>query len=205
MTEQRRAGQRWTQRVLPAFGLAVIATGLAAPARAIDIETLDVRYENGHYRVQFEAELAARPEAVQRVLTDYAHYPALDARIEESHLIPSAPGTPPRLYTRLKGCLSWFLCRSMVRIETLEQKPGELVATAIPELSDVRESLAATHWEASAAGTHVSYALTLSPKFWVPSLFGRRAMLETMRKGTATMFTSVERLAREPQVANGRG
>jgi hypothetical protein len=205
VTRIRGAGQGWTSRILPAFALALAATALARPARAIDIERLDVRYESGHYRVQFDAELSAPPDSVERVLTDYAHYPELDARIEDSHLLPSVAGEPPRLYTRLKGCLGWLLCRSMVRIETLEHRPGALIATAIPDLSDVRESVAETHWQASAAGTRVSYALTLSPKFWVPSLFGRRAMLETMRKGTVTMFTSVEREARALSVPHARG
>jgi hypothetical protein len=174
------------------------------PARAIDIQTLDVRYDHGHYQVQFVAQLAARPEAVGRVLTDYAHYPELDPRIEESHLIAVPAGAPPRLFTRLKGCVGWLFCRSMVRIETLEQNSGALIATAIPDLSDVHESVTQTHWEASAGGTRVSYALTLSPKFWVPALFGRHAMLDTMSDGTKAMFTSVERVAQSLPASDER-
>jgi hypothetical protein len=182
---------------------ALALTGwLAAPAQAIDIETIDVRYENGLYKVQLIAELEARPESVVKVLKDYEHYPSLDARIEASHLIASPPGTPPRLYTKLKGCLSRFFCRSMVRIETLAESPGELTATAIPGLSDVRSSVMRTEWQASPKGTRISYSLALDPKFWVPALFARRAMIDTMRSGTVTMFTSVERVARELPVAS---
>jgi hypothetical protein len=181
----------------------VFSGWLATPARAIDIETLDVRYESGLYRVRFSAELEARPESVAKVLKDYDHYPSLDSRIEASHLIASPAGAPPRLYTKLKGCLSRFFCRSMVRIETLEECPGALTATAIPTLSDVRTSVTRTEWQASPKGTHVSYSLTLDPKFWVPALFARRAMIDTMRSGTVTMFTSVERVAREQADQDG--
>ena len=177
---------------------------LSAQAQAIDIETIDVRYQAGVYRVQFAAELTAPPDAVGRVLEDYARYPELDARIEGSRLLASPAGSPPRLYTRLKGCLNRFLCRSMVRIEVLQESPGELIATAIPDLSDVRTSVTHTQWQASARGTRVTYSLALDPKFWVPALFARRAMIETMRDGTVGMFTSVERVARElPASGNG--
>jgi hypothetical protein len=138
----------------------------------------------------------AQPQAVARVLTDYAHYPALDARIEESRLIATPPGALPRLYTKLKGCLGSVFCRSMVRVETLQKNERELVATAMPELSDVRTSVTHTQWQAGPKGTRVTYTLTLDPKFWVPALFARRAMLDTMRSGTVEMFMSVERVAR---------
>lgn len=179
----------------------VVAGSLAAPARAIEIETIDVRYENGLYKVQFVAEIHAQPDAVGRVLTDYASYPSLDARIEESHLVATPPGAPARLYTKLKGCLNRLFCRSMIRIETLKVGGGDLLATAIPELSDVRSSVTHTAWQSSAKGTHVTYTLALDPKFWVPAWYARRAMIETMRTGTVAMFTSVERVARELPVS----
>jgi hypothetical protein len=185
---------------------ALAITGwLATPAHAIDIETIDVRYENGLYKVRFIAELEAQPASVVKVLKDYDHYPSLDSRIEASHLIASPPGTPPRLYTKLKGCLSRIFCRSMVRIETLGESPGELTATAIPTLSDVQSSITRTEWQPSPKGTRISYSLALDPKFWVPALFARRAMIDTMRSGTVTMFTSVERVARNLPAAEGNG
>jgi hypothetical protein len=173
----------------------------ALPAHAIDIEKIEVRYEKGLYHVQFAADLEADPQSVGRVIMDYAHYAALDPRIEESRLVASPPGTAPQLYTRLKGCLGSVFCRSMVRIETLQQNPGELVATAIPDRSDVNLSVTHTEWQSSPKGTHVTYSLSLDPKFWVPAFFARRAMLDTMRTGTIAMFTSVERVAREPPVS----
>ncbi len=179
----------------------VLAGSVTAPARAIEIETIDVRYENGLYKVQFVAELHAQPDAVARVLTDYASYPSLDPRIEESHLVVTSPGAPQRLYTKLKGCLNRLFCRSMIRIETLKVGGGDLLATAIPDLSDVHSSVAHTIWQASEKGTHVTYSLVLDPKFWVPAWYARRAMIDTMRTGTVAMFTSVERVARELPVS----
>jgi hypothetical protein len=177
-------------------------TALVPRARAIDIETIDVRYEGGLYQVRFVAEIEATPAAVAKVLKDYANYPSLDRRIEESHIVGSAPGAPTRLYTRLKGCLNRIFCRSMVRVETLKEGEGDLVATAIPGLSDVQSSVAHTEWHASEKGTHITYTLALDPKFWVPAFYARRAMIETMRTGTVAMFTSVEKVARVPPVAD---
>lgn len=186
-----------------AASLAVLIA-VAAPAQAIDVRTIDVRFENGLYKVIFVAELAAQPQAVGKVLTDYPHYPLLDQRIEDSHMVESTGGAPPRLYTKLRGCLNRLFCRSMVRVENLQQSPGELTATAIPGLSDVHTSVTHTNWQASEKGTRVTYSLELDPKFWVPAFYARRAMLETMRSGTVAMFTSVERVA-QMQAAGDAG
>jgi len=189
-------------RAVTSFAAALCLAGsLAAPVRAIEIETIEVRYENGLYKVQFAAELHAQPDAVARVLTNYASYPSLDARIEESHLVATPPGAPQRLYTKLRGCLNRVFCRSMIRIETLKVGGGELLATALPDLSDVKSSVTRTVWQASAKGTHVTYTLALDPKFWVPAWYARRAMIDTMRTGTVAMFTSVERVAQELPVS----
>lgn len=174
---------------------------LAGQAHAIEVQTLDVRYANGRYIVDFRALLDAPPGAVGAVLTDYESYPELDPRIRESKRLPADGTHPPRLVTRLRGCLGGFLCRSLRRVETLHERnfgrSGELRATADPEQSDVSFGETRSAWEPHADGTAVTYHLELTPDFWVPPLFGRRAMIRTLREGTLSLFTNVERVARE--------
>lgn len=168
---------------------------LAAPAAfAIDVERLEVQRFEDRYVVEFQARLAAPAEEVGAVLTDYEHYPALDPRILEAR---REEANHSRLHTRLRGCLGGLFCRSMQRVETLEERPGEVIATAVPAESDVRYGITHSRWEAREGATAINYRLEITPDFWVPPLIGPRLMIKALREGTLSLFTNVERVARE--------
>jgi hypothetical protein len=61
--------------------LAIPALAAAGAANAIDVSKLQVGEQGRRYVVEFEAQLAAPPAAVMRVLLDFTHYPELDPRI----------------------------------------------------------------------------------------------------------------------------
>lgn len=167
---------------------------LAAPAAfAMDVERLEVRRLEDRYVVEFQARLAAPAEDVGAVLTDYDHYPELDPRILEAR---RDEANHARLHTRLRGCLGGLMCRTLQRVEILDERPGEVIATAIPAESDVRFGLTHSRWEASGGGTEVNYRLEITPDFWVPPLIGPPLMIRALREGTLGLFTNVERAAR---------
>jgi hypothetical protein len=184
---------RWTMR--GAFLAAAVAAGVVPAAHALEVQQLDVAFRDGRYVVEFQASLDAPAEAVGAVLTDFDNYPQLDERILESRL--DSGGAQLRLVTRLRGCIGAMLCRSMRRVEVLDQASGELIATAIPEESDVRYGRTHSRWSASGEATNVSYTLEIVPDFWVPPIIGRRAMIRTLRDGTLALFRNVERVAGE--------
>lgn len=173
--------------------VALAATALAATtARAIEVEKLEVRRSDNRYVVEFKALLDAPPEQVGAVLKDYEHYPELDARILESRRDQS---DPLQLHTRLRGCVGGLFCRTMARVEKLEEMPGGLIATAVPGKSDVTYGHTHSQWEARNGGTEVLYRLEIEPDFWVPPLFGPPLMMRTLREGTLSLFKNVERVA----------
>ncbi len=164
-------------------------------AHALDVEKLEVRRNATRYVVEFRAHLAAPPDQVGAVLKDYEHYPQLDSRILESR---RDADDSSQLHTRLRGCVGGLFCRTMQRVETLEEMPGGLIATAVPGKSDVTYGHTHSQWQAHNGGTELVYRLEIEPDFWVPPLFGPPLMMRTLREGTLSLFTNVER------VANGR-
>ena len=172
-------------------------------AHALDVERLDVELRGDRYVVEFVAQLDATAEAVRAVLTDYADYPALDPRIQESRVLGRNDDHSVRLYTRMRGCLGSLMCRTMQRVEEVQEKPDELLATAVLEESDVRVGLTHSQWQASEHGTEVVYRLEIMPKFWIPPLFGSRMMISTLRAGTLELFTNVEKEAQGAQQHGG--
>lgn len=176
---------------------AALALLLCPLAHALEVERLDVALNGDRYVVEFVAQLEATPEAVHAVLTDYAEYPTLDPRIQESRVLGRDRENSVRLYTRMRGCLGSVMCRTMQRVEEVQEMPDELLATAILDQSDVRLGVTRSQWQAKNNGTEVTYRLEIMPKFWIPPLFGRRLMISTLRAGTLELFTNVEKVAKE--------
>jgi hypothetical protein len=183
---------RWRQE-LTLF----IATLLLAPtANALEVRRLDVSFEGDRFVVILNAQLDAPADGVGEVLKRYDDYPSLDPRITESRVLSRDREHAVRLYTRMRGCLGTLMCRSMKRVEEIEERPNELLATTVLPESDVRFGVTRSQWEPQDGGTSLQYRLEIMPKFWIPPVFGRRLMIRTLSEGTLSLFTNVEREAR---------
>jgi len=177
---------------------AVFAAGIllgACPASALTVEKLVTEFRDGVYRVSFEAVLAAPPSKVAAILQDYSAYPSLDVRIRSSERLATEPGEAMLLRTRIHACEGLF-CRNVTRVERVEAGPDTLVATVIPELSQLRRGLTRTTWQAQDGGTRISYEAEFEPDFWVPGFIGRQFAGHSLRESTLELFTNVERHAR---------
>lgn len=171
--------------------LAVFALAGAGSAAALDLRKLEVREQGRKYVVDFDARLAAKPAAVMGVLTDFAIYPRLDARILEARRAGTLDGKP-LLYTRLRGCLGSVFCDDIERWEQLEERPDRLVATAVPGRGDLRYGRTVTELRPEGAGTRVTYRTEFDPAFWMPRWLVRSAMRKTLHDGTLAMFRAIE-------------
>jgi hypothetical protein len=177
---------------------AVAAAGFllgACPASALTVEKLVTEFRDGVYRVAFEAVLAAPAAGVGVVLQDYSAYPLLDVRIRSSERLTTEPGGAILLRTRIHACEAFF-CRNVTRVERVEAGPDNLVATVIPELSQLRRGLTRTTWRPEGAGTRVRYEAQFEPDFWVPGFIARQFAGHSLRESTLELFSNVERRAR---------
>lgn len=160
-------------------------------AGAFEVAALKAEFAHSRYNLNLDAEVAAPMASVKAVLLDYTAYPSLDPRILEVKVLERPDAASVLLYTKLRACMGWF-CRNVNRTERVVQQGDSLVATVIPEKSDV--SFGETHMELTAdgKGTHIRYSTSISPDFWIPALIGRRLMLNTLRDATLDLFKNVE-------------
>ena len=179
------------------FRAGLLCVGLSAnPAYALQVLRADAVYEKGVFRIHFEALLAAPVADVAAVLGDYAHFGKLDSRIRRVELLePEADGAV-RMRTLINACAGVF-CRTVERVERVQRVPAGQVAQVIPELSDMRRGVAATHWRQEGTGTVVRYEAEFEPDFWVPALISQRYGVKEMRESTLQMFKNVERAAND--------
>lgn len=165
-------------------------------AQAFTIEHSAARYADRRYHCELTVTLDAPPERVEAVLRDYERYPMLDARILDARVIGRPQENVATLATTLRACFGWF-CRNVHRIERVEERPDGLIAITDGERSDVRFGETHTLLEAADGGTRVTYRTSITPDFWIPSLVGRRWMLNTLDQATRELFRNVEAQARE--------
>ena len=175
-----------------ALALALLAG--AGPATALEVRTNEVTYANGTFRVVFEGVLAAAPAGIESVLLDYRNYATIDPRIREADLVARESDSALRVRTKIEACAGFF-CRTVERVERFQHSPGLLVATVLPELSDMRHGLARTTWTVAPDGTHVHYEAEFQPDFWVPSFVGHGLAIRALRDSTLALFRNVEREA----------
>jgi hypothetical protein len=168
-----------------------VSSQLLLCAQAMEIQRAESRYENGVYRFEMNATLDARVEDVQAVLRNYRNYPQLDHRILEARELERPAPAVVILYTRLRACFG-LICRNVQRVERVEERPHELLATSVPERSDVKSGSTHTQLASSGERTEVTYNTQIVPDFWIPPLVGRRLMLRTLREATTALFTEVE-------------
>jgi hypothetical protein len=189
---------RWRACVLQiALTLAGSALG-ALPAHALTVQHAVTHFREGRYELELEATLNASAAEVQRVLRDYTRYPQLDVRVIEAKVLEQAGDNELLLYTRVRACVT-FICRTVHRVERVEERPNELTATALPERSDVKFGLTQSQWQSLEPHvTRIVYRTQIEPKFWVPRI-GRRAMLNALRDATIGLLKQVELEAQQAE------
>jgi hypothetical protein len=169
-------------------GLAIAL--LPAAAQAVLVESLEASLSEGVYRVALVARVDAPVEDVAAVLTDYAAYRLLGPRIRASTVLPPDDQGSELVRTVVRACAGLF-CRNV------ERREGELLATVVPERSELKSGLTRTTWQAADEATSVTYQAEFVPDFWVPSVIGRRYAVRALKNSTLQLFDNVEKRARE--------
>jgi hypothetical protein len=175
---------------------AMAALALSQAAPAFDLQRAEPTFVDGEYRFEMTAVLDAPIDAVESILRNYENYPTLDSRILEASVLERPAADVAILATTLRACFG-PVCRSVKRIERVEEKPRELLAITDASRSQVK--FGETHMRLASQGanrTLVNYRTRLRPAFWIPAIVARRLMLETLEDATLELFHSVERQAR---------
>lgn len=161
---------------------------------ALEIQHAEAVYVEQQYRLDLTVTVNAPLARIESVLRDYARYPTLDERILEAKVLERIGEHRVLLFTKLRACFG-LVCRTVNRVEQVDQAANELVAQVIPERSDMRAGMTRTVLTADGDRTHISYATQLAPNFWVPAVIGRPMMLRTLREASIELFRNVERQA----------
>jgi carbon monoxide dehydrogenase subunit G len=181
-----------------AWILGLALAGFSAGAGAVEFHTLEVSRQGDIYQVQAEVYLAAPPQAVFAVLTDYDHFTRISASVVESRKVQQLDPATTLVYTDTKVC-ALFYCRHVKELQRItETPPAEVASVVLPEKSDnVKSGSALLHVQAEGEGTLLRWQLSLEPGFWVPPLIGPPLLERSLKAEGRRSAAGVEKLARE--------
>jgi hypothetical protein len=177
--------------------LAAVACLAAVPARAAEVERLDLTRDGRTYRLDSRFVLGATPEAAWRVLTDYEGLPALNPSIRKTKVVASDGPTRHRLYARVRLC-AYIFCKTLDQVQWMTQRsPGLLEAEIDPKESDFEQGSARWELTPDPAGARLALAIEVRPRFWVPPAVGPWLIREALRVQAQRTADGLERRAAE--------
>lgn len=174
----------------------LLSLGLAAPvAKPLQVQTLEVSRSEASYRVTVNVLIDAAPERVRATLLDASVFPKLDPSIKAARASESAGGQ--RVESELEECLFGF-CRRLLHVQQVEAQGMQITAQTLPVAgSSFRSGLA--QWQLAAEGeaTRLIFTADTEPAFWLPPVFGPRALMTQLREKTLASLQVLEQIARE--------
>lgn len=169
---------------------------------AAELREVVVDKEKGVFTVHSVSYVEAPIDAVYALLMDYENFNRIsEVFVESRFLEPDEDGTP-RVYTRAKGCITFF-CMNVERVDRLESVPqSRIVATAIPELSDLEYGVGDWRLSEEGEGTLIDFRHEMDPDFWVPPLIGTLALKMSLRRAGKQAVSRIEYFAQQAAQAN---
>jgi hypothetical protein len=175
------------------ISLAAAAAMLSNPVTAMTVTRIDVTHDNAKYNVVFEVLVSAPNRNVRRLMTDYAHLDRLSKTIIENRIL-AKDKNKQRIYLAMRACVLFF-CKTIKKVvDAKELENGDIITTAIPQLSDFH--YAVERWQIldEHDQTRIRYWAELSPSFFVPPLIGPLVVKSKIRSELKTSATLLETL-----------
>ena len=189
-------------KVLLTAAAALVAGIAAVPAAAFEIQSVDVRHDDGdRYHVAMRVTLDAPATDTYAVFADPARLREVNAAIREVQVLEELAPQLRRVRTRVRACVA-FYCRHLQQVQDMRYQPssegGRIEAQVLPDRSDFRFGQASwTFAPCPAHRTCLAFDAELEPAFWVPPLLGPWLIQRKLRDEAIETSRGLERLARE--------
>lgn len=185
--------------LLAVFLAAVLTTVLAAfNTQAAEFENIQVRLDNGVYRVHAEARIDAGIQAVRDVITDYNHMHWITGAVLKAEVLERpAPGIAI-VFVRSRACFSIF-CKTIEQVQRADSRDDDVIVfETLPSRGDLKHGR--SEWRLQKIGdaqTRLRWNMSMEPDFWVPWLIGPGLITSGLADEGRDMINGIEKLANE--------
>lgn len=174
----------------------LIVAILSSTARAAEMISVEVNYDEGIYTMNSEIWFDATVEQVYEVFRDWDNSTKFSSAIEESRDMPPDEQGRPQFYVLNRGCVLFF-CKSFERQGYVESELNVVIFAFVdPEKSDFQFSNESWRFLERDGGTVVIYDLEMQPKFWIPPGIGPYLIKRKLRNNGGSAVDRIEALAK---------
>ena len=176
--------------------LALLCLSAGAAVAAAETERADINFSGRSYQYTFVTRLDGSSAAIHAVVTDYANLRQINDDIVASRVLARYPNGELKRQLKLRHCILLF-CFDMDFVERVQEAPGHIITTIVPEESTFEDGIAAWQIEAiDATHTRVSVNARQTPRFWIPPVIGPLILKQVFLAEIAETCANIERLAR---------
>jgi ribosome-associated toxin RatA of RatAB toxin-antitoxin module len=177
---------------LAAWGTAPAAAQTGVPSFELNVERVDGAGDGRVYRIASNGTVAAAPDVVWRILTDYKRLADYVPDLKSARVV-SRSGD--KVIVEQVGAARFLFFSQAIRllVQVHEQAPNRIDISLIDgDLKIYRAS-----WELSAlagtGGTRVVYKAAIAPKFYVPALIGESVVKQDIARMMAAVLLRLDR------------
>ena len=179
---------------LAAPWLLALAGTMAAHA---EVRSTAMASEGDRYRISVTSFVAAPPDRVMGLLTDYRRLERLHPMVVSSDMLQHV-AAGERVHTRYYDCPVFIICMEFAHTSTFHRvSDHHLIAIVDPAASDF--SYGRFEWTAVAedGGTRLEFVAEVEPDFWVPPIIGDWVLKHRLVEVATELQRSIQAIARE--------
>jgi ribosome-associated toxin RatA of RatAB toxin-antitoxin module len=162
-------------------------------AQSADVLRSSVTRQDDRYLMHMETVVQAPISKVHSLLKDYKNFTRFNSIFKQVKLVGNLDGGGVRMGVRSEFCIL-VICQHFDWIQDVQFLPdGNISITIVPDQGDFRQGNG--HWRLFPVegGTRLSFDLDLTPKYWIPPVFG---MLLAQKKFSEDVFKFAQELER---------
>jgi len=172
---------------------------LPLAAHSADVLHSSVTKQNGRYMMHIETVVQAPVSKVHSLLMDYKNFTRFNSIFKQVELVKRLDDREVRMGVRSEFCIL-AICQHFDWIQDVQFRPdGDISINIVPNQGDFRQGNGRWRLLSVDGGTRLLFDLDLTPKYWIPSVFGTWLVQQKLSEDAFKFAQELERMA----ISNG--
>lgn len=173
----------------------LLAACLPLIAQGAEVLDSSVTREQERYTLHTETVVRVPVSKVRALIMDYKNFPRLNADIERVEPMEQLDDGGIRMGVRSAVCIL-SICQHFDWVQDIRFLPdGDITMAIVPNQGDFQEGNGRWRFLPTDGGTRLIFDLDLTPKYWVPPLFGPWVMKRKLSDNAIEFAEGLETMA----------
>jgi len=175
--------------------LLLVVIGFPLVAHCAEVLDSTVTREHGRYVMHTETVVQAPVSKVRALLMNYENFPRLDSDIKRVESMERLDDGGIRMGVSSEFCIL-AICLHYDWVQDIRYLPdGDIAMTIVPNRGDFQQGIGRWHMLPDNGGTLLIFDIDLTPKYWLPPVFGSWVMKQKLSEKAFEFAEGLERMA----------